>query len=168
MRPELISQQINLNLIILCKNEGNFRERKIVFQWTLFNFFKPSGYAFILATVFILFIYFNWRLVTLQYCGFCHTLTWINGSFAKGGLYLQRPISWVWINVRFNWIIRKTLVCFWSLSQNISLDENQMPHDLQPGDYAYWKGGGASQVALVVKSPPANAGDLRDAGSIPV
>ena len=24
------------------------------------------------------FIYFNWRLITLQYCGdFCHTLTWI-------------------------------------------------------------------------------------------
>ena len=26
---------------------------------------------------------------------------------------------------------------------------------------------GASQVALVVKNPPANAGDVRDAGSIP-
>ena len=26
---------------------------------------------------------------------------------------------------------------------------------------------GASQVALVVKNPPANEGDLRDAGSIP-
>ena len=26
-----------------------------------------------------LFAYFNWRLITLQYCGgFCHTLTWIN------------------------------------------------------------------------------------------
>ena len=26
-----------------------------------------------------LIIYFNWRLITLQYCsGFCHTLTWIN------------------------------------------------------------------------------------------
>ena len=25
------------------------------------------------------FIYFNWRLITLQYCGFfCHTLTWIS------------------------------------------------------------------------------------------
>ena len=28
-------------------------------------------------------------------------------------------------------------------------------------------GGGASQVVLVVKSPPANAGDIRDMGSIP-
>ena len=28
-------------------------------------------------------------------------------------------------------------------------------------------GGGASLIALVVKSPPANAGDLRDPGSIP-
>ena len=27
----------------------------------------------------ILFIYFNWRLITLQYCsGFCRTLTWIS------------------------------------------------------------------------------------------
>ena len=26
-----------------------------------------------------LFIYFNWRLITLQHCGgFCHTFTWIN------------------------------------------------------------------------------------------
>ena len=34
-----------------------------------------------LATLFknFLFIYFNWRLITLQYCtGFCHTLTWIS------------------------------------------------------------------------------------------
>jgi len=28
------------------------------------------------------FIYFNWRLVTLQYCsGFCHTLTWISHGY---------------------------------------------------------------------------------------
>ena len=30
----------------------------------------------------ILFIYFNWRLITLQYYGgFCHTLTWISHGF---------------------------------------------------------------------------------------
>ena len=29
--------------------------------------------------LFLLFIYFNWRLITLQYCGgFCHTFTWIS------------------------------------------------------------------------------------------
>ena len=33
-----------------------------------------------------------------------------------------------------------------------------------PGDYY---GSGASQVALVVKNPLANAGDVRDAVSIP-
>jgi len=28
--------------------------------------------------LFLKFIYFNWRLITLQYCGgFCHTFTWI-------------------------------------------------------------------------------------------
>ena len=29
-------------------------------------------------SIFLKFNYFNWRLITLQYCsGFCHTLTWI-------------------------------------------------------------------------------------------
>ena len=32
---------------------------------------------------FFKFIYFNWRLITLQYCGgFCHTLTWISPGCA--------------------------------------------------------------------------------------
>ena len=32
-----------------------------------------------LIVVFFLINYFNWRLITLQYCGgFCHTLTWIS------------------------------------------------------------------------------------------
>ena len=31
------------------------------------------------VSAFYLFIYFNWRLITLQYCSdFCHTLTWIS------------------------------------------------------------------------------------------
>ena len=31
---------------------------------------------------FLKFLYFNWRLITLQYCGgFCHTLTWINHGY---------------------------------------------------------------------------------------
>ena len=34
---------------------------------------------FQLSWVFFEFIYFNWRLITLQYCGgFCHTFTWIS------------------------------------------------------------------------------------------
>ena len=37
-----------------------------------------------------LFIYFNWRLITLQYCsGFCHTLTWIS----HGCTYVPHPES---------------------------------------------------------------------------
>ena len=31
---------------------------------------------------FYLFIYFNWRLITLHYCGgFCHTFTWISNGW---------------------------------------------------------------------------------------
>ena len=33
-------------------------------------------------------------------------------------------------------------------------------------DVVYIHNGGASQGALVVKNPPANAGDVRDSGSI--
>ena len=33
----------------------------------------------LLISLFFKFIYFNWRLITLQYCsGFCHTSTWIS------------------------------------------------------------------------------------------
>ena len=35
--------------------------------------------ALIKIQILFLIIYFNWRIVTLQYCdGFCHTSTWIN------------------------------------------------------------------------------------------
>ena len=34
-------------------------------------------------------IYFNWRLITLQYCGFCHTSTWIS----RGRTCV--PSSWI-------------------------------------------------------------------------
>ena len=35
--------------------------------------------SFLFFIVFNLFIYFNWRLITLKYCNaFCHTLTWIS------------------------------------------------------------------------------------------
>ena len=38
--------------------------------------------------LFYLFIYFNWRLITLQYCsGFCHTLTWIS----HGWIFVLHP-----------------------------------------------------------------------------
>ena len=31
---------------------------------------------------FLIYFFFNWRLITLQYCsGFCHTLTWISHGF---------------------------------------------------------------------------------------
>ena len=38
-----------------------------------------SIFYFTLNNLFYSFIYFNWRLITLQYCGgFCHTFTWIS------------------------------------------------------------------------------------------
>ena len=41
--------------------------------------FSFSYFFFCFSFLKNLFIYFNWRLITLQYCrGFCHTLTWIS------------------------------------------------------------------------------------------
>ena len=47
--------------------------------WNLPRITQPESYV---LHIFFKFIYFNWRLVTLQYCsGFCHTLTWINHGY---------------------------------------------------------------------------------------
>ena len=42
------------------------------------------------------------------------------------------------IFVKFNWIIKGHSVSEAYFS-NLTLDEDQMPHDLQPRDYSYWK-----------------------------
>ena len=43
----------------------------ILIHWSIYLFFLFGFYFFKL-------IYFNWRLFTLQYCGFCHTSTCIS------------------------------------------------------------------------------------------
>ena len=47
---------------------------------------------------------------------------------------------------------------------NVSLDGHVYLVDLMPGSILSFE---ASQVVLVVKNPPASAGDIRDTGSIP-
>ena len=37
--------------------------------------------CFFFFLLFFSFIFLNWRLITLQYCGFFHTLTWISHGF---------------------------------------------------------------------------------------
>ena len=40
--------------------------------------YYPSS-IYVISNLFIYFYYFNWRLITLQYCGgFCHTFMWIS------------------------------------------------------------------------------------------
>ena len=65
--------------------------------WVVFNFWQINLQFLTNKTVpdicviqiyFNLFIYFNWRLITLQYCGgFCHILTWIS----HGCTYVPHP-----------------------------------------------------------------------------
>ena len=52
----------------------SYRCTRSIFK-NLFIYFKWNSWIF----YFLKFIYFNWKLITLQYCtGFCNTLTWIS------------------------------------------------------------------------------------------
>ena len=83
---------------------------KILWTWDFFNiifiylFMAALGlhcctqvfYPFLLKFFPLkkLFIYFNWRLITLQYCGgFCHTLTWISHSVHVSPILNLPPTS---------------------------------------------------------------------------
>ena len=46
---------------------------------TFFFYFNKNAFY---VHPFLKFIYFSWRLITLQYCGcFCHALTWISHEY---------------------------------------------------------------------------------------
>ena len=54
----------------------NMLIRLVLNFWSMYSDPFPNRCFLFL---FLKFIYFNWRLITLQYCGgFCHTLTWIS------------------------------------------------------------------------------------------
>ena len=89
-------------------------------------------------------IYFNWKLITLQYCSaFCHTLTWISHGwtcvpqdelFSWSSYILsdqevpsRLPSCWEWVceGVRWgglSWVRRGTRFCcqVWCGSQHVS------------------------------------------------
>ena len=93
------------------------------------------------------FIFFSisWKLITLQYCsGFCHTLTWISHGFTC--FPHPDPPS------------RLPLFTF----KHDGINNLFCHHTLITATVCW-----ASQVALVVKNPPANAGDVRNMSSIP-
>ena len=54
------------------------RTVKLITPLTLFIWYSDK-YFYYFVCLFLTVIYFNWRLITLPYCGsFCHTLTWIS------------------------------------------------------------------------------------------
>ena len=60
-----------------CKEDERHKKmnNKIIIEGKLTGYQWPS----VIYKYSYLFIYFNWRLITLQYCdGFSHTLTWIS------------------------------------------------------------------------------------------
>ena len=53
-----------------------------VFSFSIFFLLGKTTMTQILFYLLNELIYFNWRLITLQYCsGFCHSLTWISHGF---------------------------------------------------------------------------------------
>ena len=87
-------------------------------------------------------------------------------SFSKGSTL---PRDWAHVScigrqILYHWATRETHRCvgiyvnMW-IRKYVSICGHMFMH--------WCIHAGASQVALVVKSPPANAGDIRDAGSIP-
>ena len=71
--------------VTICKDFGA-QENKVCHCFHCFPIYLPQSDGtgchdlhFLNVEVFKKIIYFNWRLITLQYCsGFCHTLTWIS------------------------------------------------------------------------------------------
>ena len=55
----------------------------------------------------------------------------------------------------------------WTQLKQLSTHRPEAICGSMPGNITSLTSCGASQVALVVKNPPANAGDVRDASSIP-
>ena len=59
------------------RNPGLPYCRKFLFFFLIQTFFFIYFFAYIYIYIYTFF--FNWRLITLQYCGaFCHTFTWIS------------------------------------------------------------------------------------------
>ena len=85
--------------------------------------------SFLFFIVFNLFIYFNWRLITLKYCNaFCHTLTWISHgctcvTHAEPCLPPPSPSSWALLS----WFGKELYQCMSSVVSN-----SLWPHGLQP------------------------------------
>ena len=71
------------------------------------------------------------------------------------GFLLLPPIQIFWLEDPFPW---KRVLCYWL---------TPIPADALVSIHRVSRYAGASQVALVVKNTPANAGDVRDTGSIP-
>ena len=47
--------------------------------------------------------------------------------------FLDSSLSLCDINIKFNWILKHPKFVSEAYFSNLSLDEDQMPHDLQPG-----------------------------------
>ena len=115
-------------------------------NWTTNTHIHTIHIIIILFTfIFFPFVFISWKLITLQYCsGFCHTLTWISHGFTcfpNPDLPSRLPL----FTLKHDGI--NNLFCH---------------HTLITATVCW-----ASQVALVVKNPPANAGDLRNMSFIP-
>ena len=66
-----------------CHNNSRYHYHAILQVWKQrLRTHVETGREVLVIQACVLFFFFSWRLITLQYCsGFCHTLTWISHGF---------------------------------------------------------------------------------------
>ena len=70
----ILEERVLFSFFLICNIE------LIFFSFSCWKFLGIDHITFFK----ILYIYYSWRLITLQYCGaFCHTLTWINHGYTR-------------------------------------------------------------------------------------
>ena len=100
-----IYPQLTRNLSIFMEHTTFYKEDLLILSTLprLLCWFNRKCILFFFFN-FLKFVYFNWRLITLQYCGgFCYTLTWVSHGCTLSPPHPESPSHLLSIPSR--WIV---------------------------------------------------------------
>ena len=87
-QPVCSQEPKNTGMVMKLLSEDVEGAKEEGFKWWILYFLAVVAYKVwrnyvqCVCIYFFIIIYFNWRLITLQYCsGFCHMLTWISHGY---------------------------------------------------------------------------------------